>query len=165
MIYIGNFSSWIDPEIIKIILDTNGERRPKPQPGEYEQATVNRWRAAGIDMSKIGWEFYYNEHISKDHIELPIDINSRQYKWWFSKLNPGDMLPMHTDHFESANNVQRFWMACQDHQPGHVFTYDGKFLEGYQAGDMFELSPANIEHGAANLGTVPKISLQILLFD
>lgn len=165
MIYIGNYRSWIDDNIVKTILTTRGERRPKLDPGEYEKSTIEKWQQAGIDMTRIGWEFYYNEHIGLDHIELPIHPGSKKYKWWFSKLNPGDILPMHVDHFSVEQNVQRFWMACQDHQPGHIFTYGNSTLQDYRAGDLYELSPPDIQHGAANLGMTPKISLQILLFD
>lgn len=165
MKYIGNFYNWIDPDIINTILSGKGERRPKATSEEYEDATVSQWKAAGYDMSKLGWEFFYNQHINRDHIDLPISTNGRKYKWWFSKLNPGDFFPMHIDHFKTEKNVQRFWMACQSHYPGHVFAYDNSVLQDYAAGDMFEFTDVNTWHAAANLGFVPKISLQIVLFD
>jgi hypothetical protein len=96
---------------------------------------------------------------------LPISTNGRKYKWWFSKLNPGDFFPMHVDHFKTEKNVQRFWMACQDHQMGHVFAYDNSVLQDYRAGDMYEFTDSGMWHAAANLGFAPKISLQIVLFD
>lgn len=165
MKYVGNYLDWIDPGIINTILTTSGERRPKLSSEDYEDATVTQWKAAGYDMSKLGWEFYYNEHIGKAHIDLPIATAGRQYKWWFSKLNPGDFFPMHVDHFKTEKNVQRFWMACQDHCRGHVFAYNDLVLQDYRAGDLFEFVEPDMWHAAANLGFVPKISLQIVLFD
>jgi hypothetical protein len=164
MMYVGNYKSWIDPTIIQTILQTPGERRPKPQIGGYESLTESEWNAAGFDMKKIGWEFYYNQHINREHIDLPINPNGSKYKWWFSKLNPGDMFPMHVDHFATEKNVQRFWMACQDHQPGHIFVCGDHVLEDYKAGDLFEF-PSNEWHAAANLGFTPKISFQLMFYD
>lgn len=165
MLYIGNFRTWLDPEIINTILTCPGERRPKVEVGEYESDTLQQWRAAGFDMTKIGWEFYYNQHINRAHIDLPLNPNGSKYKWWFSKLNPGDMFPMHIDHFKTEKNVQRFWMACQDHQPGHVFAYNDHYLADYKAGDMFEFSAEETWHAAANLGFTPKISFQLMFYD
>jgi len=84
MMYVGNYKSWIDPTIIQTILQTPGERRPKPQIGGYESLTESEWNAAGFDMKKIGWEFYYNQHINREHIDLPINPNGSKYKWWFT---------------------------------------------------------------------------------
>ena len=166
MMYVGNYKSWIDPEIISIIKNTKGERRPNPVVSEKEMPTHTKWTSAGIDVSKIGWEFSYNEHIGRPHIALPISPNGRKYNWWFSKLNPGDILPLHVDLFpESKQKVQRFWMACQDHEPGHIFYNDNETLNNYKAGDLFEFPAADSWHGAANLGFTPKISLQILFYD
>jgi hypothetical protein len=165
MQYIGNFNSWIDPDIINTILTSHGERRPKTESGQYESSTYQQWKTAGFDMNKIGWHFYYNQHIFKDHIDLPLDPKGRKYKWWFSKLNPGDMFPMHIDHFATEKNVQRFWMACQDHQPGHVFLYGDRALVDYKAGDIFKFTAENIWHAAANLGFTPKISFQLMFYD
>jgi len=166
MIYVGNFSSWINPSIINTILTTQGSCRPKKKSEVYEQTYfTKKWQSDGIDLSKIGWTFYFKEDLGIEHLDLPINVNGRKYQWWFSKLNPGDILPMHADFVESVKIVQRFYMVCQDHQPGHVFTYEGHFLENYKAGDMFELVPVDALHGAANLGSVPKITLQICLLE
>jgi len=166
MMYIGNFKSWIDPQIIETILTGTGERRPNLNVSEKEKPTQEKWTNAGIDVTKLGWEFFYNEHINKDHIELPINPGTRKYKWWFSKLNPGDLLPLHVDLYpETMTNVQRFWMACQDHEPGHIFYNGDETLNNYKAGDLFEFPAADSWHGAANLGFTPKISFQILFYD
>ncbi len=166
MMYVGNYKSWIDPDIINTILTTSGERRPLPVVSEKEMPTHNKWVNAGIDPKKIGWEFFYNEHVNRPHIELPINPGTRKYKWWFSKLNPGDLLPLHVDLYpETMTNVQRFWMACQDHEPGHIFYNGDEALNNYKAGDLFEFPAADSWHGAANLGFTPKISFQILFYD
>jgi len=166
MKYIDNFNSWIDPEIIETIIRGTGERRPNTTVSEKEAPTETIWTNAGIDVKKIGWEFFYNEHINRAHIDLPINFPGKKYKWWFSKLNPGDMLPLHVDLYpEEMSNVQRFWMACQDHQPGHIFFNNGETLNHYRAGDLFEFPNADSWHGAANLGFTPKISFQILLYN
>lgn len=164
MQYIGNFKSWIDPKIIDTILSSSGERRPKIQTEEYESSTYQHWKNSGYDMCKIGWEFYYNQHIGRSHIDLPLNPQGKKYKWWFSKLNPGDFFPMHVDHFKTETNVVRYWMACGDHKPGHVFVYDSGILQNYKAGDLYEFS-SDMWHGAANIGFEPKISFQLMFYD
>lgn len=164
MKYIGNYKHWIDPLIVEKVKTSTGERRPKVINDGYQDQTLISWKSAGYDLSKLGWEFFYNEHIGKDHIDLPIKIENKKYKWWFSKLNPGDFFPMHLDHFKTETNVIRYWMACEDYKPGHVFVYGESVLQNYKAGDMYEFS-ADMWHGAANLGFDPKISLQIMFYD
>lgn len=164
MKYIGNYAQWIDPKVISVILTTNGDRRPSDiDKADYKLKTADLWAEAGIDVSKLGWEFYYKEHVGD--LDMPISTRGN-VKWWFSKLMPGDMFPLHYDHFEgNLQNVKRYWMACQDYEPGHVFIYKGKNLEDYKAGDLYEISPTEYMHAAANLGFIPKISLQITVYE
>jgi hypothetical protein len=164
MNYIGNYKSWLDDTVISLIRNGTGERRPKISNEGYQDQTLEKWKIAGYDLSKLGWEFFYNEHIGRDHIDLPINPGTKKYKWWFSKLNPGDFFPMHVDHFKTETNVVRYWMACEDYKLGHVFVYDDGVLQKYQAGDLYEF-PMSMWHGAANLGFEPKISFQMMLYD
>jgi hypothetical protein len=164
MRFVGNYRSWLDDEILDRIRQGTGERRPGKIEQGYQDQTLDRWKHAGYDLNKLGWEFFYNQHIGRDHIDLPITPGIKKYKWWFSKLNPGDFFPMHVDHFKTETNVVRYWMACEDYKPGHIFVYGTGILQNYCAGDMYEF-PRDMWHGAANLGFEPKISFQLMFYD
>lgn len=166
MEYVGNFSHWIDESILEKILKSPGDRRPKSESSSYEHAIEQKWKDAGIDLSKIGWEFYSNEHLEIEHLSLPIDTKGKKYKWWFSKLMPGDLFPLHNDVYpENRKNIERYWLACEDHVPGHIFMSNNFSLKTYKKGDMFKFVDPNDWHGAANIGFFPKISYQLVLFD
>jgi hypothetical protein len=166
MEYIGNFLHWIDDSVIEHILTHPGDRRPKVESSSYESEIERKWKDAGIDTNKIGWEFYSNEHLGLDHLPLPIDSNGKKYKWWFSKLMPGDLFPLHVDVYpENRKNIERYWLACEDHKPGHIFISDSFSLKEYKKGDMFKFLNPDDWHGAANIGFYPKVSYQLALFD
>jgi len=165
--YIGNYSSWLDSSLVNYIIDNEGEPRPNFNTTDQRQLdTFQTWIDAGFDTSKISWQF----HVLPEHLppnfkfKLPIE-HSGDFGFWFSKLKPGDIFPLHVDTVSDKKNYRRLWMACQDHLPGHIFTFEGKFLEGYKAGDMFEFANLSVQHGAANIGFTTKVSLQIILFD
>lgn len=166
MKYVGNFADWIDKSVIETILTSPGDRRPKTESSQYESEVEQRWREAGIDPKRLGWEFYSNEHLGIKHLPLPIDIGKRKYKWWFSKLMPGDLFPLHVDVYpDDRKNIERYWMACKDHEPGHVFISDDFNLKTYKKGDLFKFENFKDWHAAANIGFTPKISYQLVLFD
>lgn len=167
MIYIGNFKSWIDQELINKIINTSGDRRPSPGTKEETSDLQHLWKEANYESGKISWEMYYESHLGL--FKPPIEINGT-YEHWFCKMNPGDMLPLHDDRYEgkkmqdiidSGKTITRYWMACQDMLPGHVFAYEDVLLDGYKAGDMFAFPVPNALHGSCNIGLVPKISYQL----
>ena len=161
MLYKGNFLSSVDSETIKFIIDNKGELRPKPTVTDYQSDSYSKWTEAGFDMNKIKWEVFSGD-VFNFRVNLPFKGN---IKWWFVKLNPGDMFPLHLDTFPEKENIRRYWMACQDYEPGHIFAYDDKILTGYKAGDVFMFDHSTVWHGSTNLGFTPKISLQIAVTD
>lgn len=161
MKFIANYKSWLDQSILDTILSTAGDRRPTNEPLEpYKLELAKTLHNAGYTNDKIGWTLYYPSHFEKP-IVPPIDIGKGHL--WFCKLNPGDMFPMHQDLFENSDpNLKRYWMACQDSTPGHIFVYDKEPLVGYKAGDLFEFTDSTAWHGACNIGFTPKITLQLV---
>ena len=67
-----------------------------------------------------------------------------------------------TFHDDSAN-VRRLWIPYQNFMHGHVFIYKDTFIKDYVRGDIFEFDDPLALHGSANLGTVPKLRLQIVI--
>ena len=162
MKYIGNFQNWLPKHALDTILNSQGDRRPESRIDEYKKNISQQWTDAGYTLDKIGWTLYYQEHFDQQII-LP-KVFENVANWWFCKLNPGDLFPLHQDIFPKEANIKRYWMACQDHQPGHVFIYNGECLNSYKAGDLFLFDHQDDWHGSCNLGFVPKISLQVVCY-
>ena len=167
MIYVGNFKEWLDQNIINTILTTSGDRRPDPTTYNETADLQNLWKQANYSPNRISWEMYYESHLGKFLPPFTID---GEYEHWFCKMNPGDMLPLHDDRFEgkkmqdiidSGKTINRYWLACQDMLPGHVFAYEDVLVDNYKAGDMFKFTVPNALHGSCNIGLVPKISYQL----
>lgn len=167
MIFVGNFASWIDQELINKMLSSNGDRRPEPNTHNETADLQKMWQDANYTPNKISWEMYYESHLG--NFTPPFPING-EYEHWFCKMSPGDLLPLHDDRFEgkkmqdiiaSGKTIKRYWMACQDMLPGHVFAYEDQLLDGYKAGDMFLFPTPDALHGSCNIGLVPKISYQL----
>lgn len=162
---IKNYETWLDQSIVKTIIETNGDCRPDlSMPAEeHKKGIAELALTAGYDLNKIKWTLYYSRHFTKE-IKLPFDAGVDSH-WWFCKLNPGDMFPMHQDLFEENKpNIRRFWMPCDNSKLGHIFVYGNKMLEDYRAGDLFEFEDPKEWHAACNLGFEPKISLQIVSY-
>ena len=130
---VGNINSYLSTELMDYMLTTEGTAKPSWQV----------FNGSNLPF-KLDWPF------------------TGELKWWFSKLNPGDTFPMHVDTFKDDNN-KRYWIACQDYEPGHVFIYKDTLVTNYRAGDVFLFDEPTALHGAANLSTVAKISLQVAI--
>jgi hypothetical protein len=114
---------------------------------------------SGFRVASLSWETFTSDNLPYELV-LPFR-SSGVIRWWFSKLNPGDMFPLHLDTYSEDLHFKRYWVACQDHIAGHVFMYGKEVLTNYMMGDVFEFDAGSIYHGACNLGFVPKLALQI----
>jgi hypothetical protein len=159
MKYIGNFKELIDERTVNHIMNNPGEKRPKQNPETHQTEIYQKLFNAGYTLDRMSWEFYHTEDFNWDII-VPFKGNVR---WWFSKLNPGDLFPLHIDTYPEDKPVKRYWMAYTDYTPGHVFTYGNNLLSNYVAGDVYEFDDTKIYHGACNLSFTPKISLQLVV--
>jgi hypothetical protein len=159
MIHVNNIKDSLPDDLINFMLTNKGERKPNSVIESYQQIIYDTWQNAGIDLSRVGWEFFNSDNLI-NHLDLPFTGN---VKWWFSKLNPGDMFPLHLDTYPNETIVERYWVACQDHMPGHVFVSGHNTLQDYKKGDVFKFEATDAWHGACNLGFIPKISLQVLV--
>jgi hypothetical protein len=163
MLYKGNFSKIFEPNVLEFIIANAGEARPQTNINNYQLDNFQKWKAAGFDTNKIRWEVFSGDTPNFNfEISLPF---KGTIKWWFVKLNPGDMFPLHLDTCPDPQNVRRYWIACQDYTPGHIFAYDDKILTGYKAGDVFMFDHSTVLHGSTNIGFTPKISLQVAVTD
>lgn len=165
MKHIGNFAHLIDQRALEFVLSNTGEIRPsekdKALKRQNNRDTVTRWEHANYDISKLRWESFTGEHFDWK-VLLPFE---GEVSWWFSKLMPGDIFPWHIDTYATeGRKAKRYFMAYQDYQLGHVFVYEDKLLAPYKAGDVFEFHDDTVAHAAANIGLIPKISLQLIVY-
>jgi len=166
MKYIGNFKDWIKQEWVDYLLVHDGTLRPKtasenPDTEEFRIAT-----SVGYDLTQTWWHHYCNTSCPL-LISPPIPTD-KEYMWWFIKLLPGGMMPVHRDPHVTEDgkyNVTRYWMPLQDYVPGHVFVYNNIFMTDYKAGDLWAYSDANEIHGACNISYVPRLTFQFTTYD
>jgi hypothetical protein len=85
------------------------------------------------------------------------------------KMNTGDVLPVHQDHYMTYRRVfditdtSTIWRVIIFMEPwatGHYFEIAGHPIANWQAGD-YVMWNYNVPHMAANIGTVPRYTMQV----
>lgn len=166
MKYIGNFKSWINKDWLEYLLHTDGVARPNTLNENPDSEEFRIAPSVGYDLSKTWW-YHYSEKSCPLIVEPPINVKN-EYMWWFIKLLPGGMMPMHRDpHVTESDvtNVTRYWMPLQDYVPGHVFVYNNVFMSDYRAGDLWTYEDPNEIHGACNISYTPRLTFQFSTYD
>ena len=159
MKFLGNFSfiedSWIDE-----ILNKFGQGRPRdwPPASAVESAEYARYKEAGYNLNAVNWWVYEKDDVTFNISPPWIKGN---YHWWITKLTPGQFMPMHTDPHTHDKDCKRYWIPLQDYHPGHIFVYGDQMITGYKKGDVYEYYNSQDMHGAANIGHIPRLVLQI----
>jgi hypothetical protein len=173
MKYIGNYKDWITDALMNHLRTRTGETRPVWQPerwqGHPELDKFREWVRPGYAHTNHNFQqFNPNcEDMQGYKIVLPDFPEKRnQCQWWFIKLLPGQMQPMHIDpHLVEVTNPVRYTMFLEDFQPGHIFVYDDKMFSNYKAGDVYEWSDPMIVHGVVNIGFNTRYTLQVTYHD
>lgn len=165
MKFIGNYKNWIQPEIVDYLLANEGTRRPNigPNPDVQEFKDAER---VGYDLTRTWWHIYEPHTVPFDVVP-PIQT-SMKVLWWFIKLLPGGMMPMHRDPHvtdEENLNVTRYWMPLKDYEPGHIFIYDKQIISDYRAGDLWAYTDANEIHGCCNIGYTNRLTFQFSTYN
>lgn len=166
MEYVGNYDSWLQSDWVNEILNSVGVGRPKqgkrPTSVEEEQE-YQRARSAGYKDDEI---YFYM--FDKSTVSFILDIPFVQSKchWWITKMMPGNFMPMHVDpHTLYETNSKRYWMPWQDYELGHIFMYEDQVITNYKRGDVYSYKNPNALHGAANIGFIPRIVLQVSTYE
>lgn len=159
MKFLGNFN-FIDDAWIEELLSKDGQARPRDWTAInlVESAEYKRAREAGYDLTSVHWWVYEKQDVSFDIIPPWID---NEYHWWITKLVPGQFMPMHTDPHTHGRSCKRYWMPLQDYHPGHIFIYRNELIKDYKAGDVYSYIESQDMHGAANIGHIPRLVLQV----
>lgn len=155
MIYLGNYADWIQPEWVDYLMNHTGYPRPgsKVLENSFE---VNQNQA--IDNSGYVEQVYWYKFTPEN---FPFDLKppfGEARLWWFVKLLPGNLIPLHRDQDEEVGNrTTLYWMSLVDYEPGHLFVCKDTLLTNYKKGDLFKLEHANDLHGSCNIGFSPRI--------
>ncbi len=158
MDFVGNYSDWIKQEYIDYMISHDGTKRPSggrnPDSEEFRKANER-----GYDLNQTYWYHYESDTFPFD-ITLPFDSDLKSI-WWGIKMNPGNFMPVHRDPHTfdpTFYDVNRYWMALQDWEPGHIFMYEKQVLVDYKKGDIFVYPDPQALHCAANIGNNTRLT-------
>jgi hypothetical protein len=167
MKFIGNYKEWINQSWIDEVLLNRGTARPlegKRPDSLEEEKEYAKAREAGYSDDAIYFYMFDKKTVSFE-ITPPPFVQGK-FHWWITKMLPGNFMPMHVDpHTKYEKNSKRYWIALQDYQSGHIFMYKNRVITDYKLGDVWCYEDSTAEHGAANIGRVPRIILQISSYD
>jgi hypothetical protein len=169
---IDNVADWIKDEWIEEILSTPGMSVPR-------DLFVNNQMLSEIDKGERDqmhpteraiYETYGTDGIHFQLLEdglLSFDIDppwitDELFEWWVTKMYPGQYIPVHKDNLRGGDiNTKRYWIPLSDYDPGHIFLYEDTIVTKYKKGDLYLYDEAQAWHGAINLGSTPRIILQV----
>lgn len=171
MKYIGNYAHWLDPQWRATVLTTVGQAMPrnkhiltKEQFGDAANSVQHdqyeMYKAAGYAMDAVNWWIYEKEDIDLGELTVPWS-SGNEIHYWFSKILPGQFMPMHRDPHVYERTCRRYWIATQDYEPGHIFVYKDEMVKDYKTGDVYEFENENDLHGCANISFSPRVIMQI----
>lgn len=160
MKYIGNYFEWIDPKWIQKVLETDGQARPRDWSPVFDLETkaFDEAGKVGYNLKSVLWWVYESQDLD---IKIIPPWCKGTVDWWITKLMPGQYMPMHTDPFTHYESCVRYWVPLQDYHDGHIFVYKDHMISNYRAGDVYQYDSSTDIHGAANIGFVPRIVLQV----
>jgi hypothetical protein len=185
---IGNFKNWIQQEWLDYMMITDGSCFPKEateesEPGMVQAAILNKNPYTGeyVNDGTESWDpkcvccITYREDQLPFEIGMPFKINY-PYEWFFMKLKPGMMQPIHQDYsldgkdyangsaVSNKENVIRYWMPMQDYMRGHMFLYDDAIIKDYTAGDLFLHDGEDVWHGGGNIGHATRFTFNLTIY-
>ena len=163
MQYLGNYDFIKDSWIFEI-LSKDGQARPRDWPASsaVESAEYARAEEAGYDLNAVHWWVYEKSNVSFDI--TPPWVNG-DYHWWITKLYPGQFMPVHTDPHTHERPCKRYWVPMQDYHSGHIFLYKDSIPVNYKKGDIYMYKQEHDSHGAANIGHIPRLVLQVTEYE
>lgn len=156
---IDNIHSQLQPWLVERTLAMRGELRPGS-----ETATASKQQLADAtrerDYPGAQWRFYYPDDYGLG--AQPWHIQGvESYRWWIVRLDPGCVFPTHRDTFDHQEG-RRLWVPLTPPAPGHVFGIGTRTYDDYLVGGVYEFEDHQCEHGSANFGHTPRVTLQIV---
>lgn len=143
---------------------------------EYQHEPFNnshdqtRWRTLGFTQTRFTGDMYDMRRVEPEWI-MPFReiITMPLFSWSIYRMRPGDVIPEHGDTYQrfcelhgihDINSIKRYIVFLEPWQSGHYFEIDGTAIVNWHAGTWVQWH-GNTRHLAANLGQVPRYTLQI----
>lgn len=145
----------------------------------YKNLSFNRFPPTEEDLTtwrKLGYTHNnFTGMLYNDNSKMPNWVYniSKQIKltncgYTFYKMQTGDIMPMHIDHFtnycrifkQEKKNVWRAIVALEDWASGHYFEIENHAITNYKKGEYIIWSHDAV-HSAANIGVKNRYTLQI----
>lgn len=164
MIYLGNYADWIQQEWIDHLMNTTGYPRPgnKQPENAFEENQNSTANNIGYKNS-VYWYKFTPENFPFD-VTPPIDVKPNL--WWFVKMQPGNLIPLHIDQdVEAGKKTTLYWMSLTDQEDGHIFLCKNKMLTGYKKGNLYKLEHANDIHGSCNIGYTTRLIFNFTTYE
>lgn len=130
---------------------------------EYDEEYA-MYHDAGYDIFGDYFTLLEKFDLSFDILDDPppfLDHKDKDITWWFSKMTPGSVMPMHVDRAVPDITINKYWMPWTDYEPGHIFSIGKEIITDYKIGDVYRFDDAGEWHGACNIGFTDRAVLQI----
>lgn len=135
-----------------------------------DQSSIDYWTSLGFDQSRYTGDQYGLPNPTPAWVEKFQEIFDWQhFSWQLYKMSPGTTLPVHKDTYvrfkevygiKDPNNIWRAVVFLEDWQSGHYFEIDSTNLSYWKKGD-YVVWQNSVSHIAANIGQLPRYTLQI----
>ena len=153
---------------VDVIWDNEFYNYPYTKQPLKEEEMVN-WRSLGYYHESFSGGMYDSRNPMPgwtDTVAEQIGLTNTGFV--FYKMQTLDIMPNHTDHFETyckvfdvnRNDVIRALLFLEDWAPGQYLEVGHKALRSWKAGDYVIWQP-DVDHASANIGTTDRYALQI----
>jgi hypothetical protein len=135
-----------------------------------DQGMVQRWDQLGYTKMNLNGAVVNLKDDFPDWVaQLGHDLGWHNLGASVYRMNTGDVIPLHTDHYLSYQKafaitdpsiIGRCLIFMEDWKSGHYFEIDGQAITDWKAGDYI-LWQHDVPHAAANIGVDSRYTMQI----
>jgi len=134
-----------------------------------KDSEIHAWQSKGYYHASFSGGMYDSRNPMPDWVDyVAHKIGLTNTGYVFYKMDTLDIMPTHTDHFETyervfgvtRDNTYRALVFMEDWHPGHYLEFNGKAVTNWKAGD-YALWSADVPHAASNIGILPRYTMQI----
>ena len=169
---IANYKDWIKDEWIDEVMSTEGMSVPRDFfAGNNIWEEIESGKRDPMHPTEMAiYETYGTDGVHFQLLEdnqlsfelTPPWITDEIYEWWIVKMYPGQYIPVHRDNLRGGDiDTKRYWMPLVDYDPGHIFLYEDITVSNYKKGDLYLYDETQAWHGAINIGSTPRVILQV----
>jgi hypothetical protein len=134
-----------------------------------KESEITQWREQGYYNESFSGSMYSSKNPMPGWVEpIAEQIGLAKPGFVIYRMNTLDIMPVHTDHFETymkvfgvdRERVGRALVFLEDWKSGHYFEANGSSWCTWKAGD-YAVWSEEVPHAASNIGIEPRYTLQI----